>query len=165
MDKQRRGWIVEFASAVTSDFPDENAATVSQSKYGAWVTASYRDKEPEGSASHLCYVMVGRYIRDRSTGQPSDTADLGGRLIWIADPKAVAPLSLSLEYLRRMSSDVDDTEKVAAVLEYKTPIDNVAIVASYGKDFKNELTGKEPLVSALGINLGFGRGQLIKAPQ
>jgi hypothetical protein len=159
LDKQRRGWLVEFASAITSDFPGDSATTISWSRVGGWLTASYRGD------GHLSFVGVARWMRDRAGGSAVDDTDVGGRILWIADPTAMPPLAFSAEYVRRFRSGSEDTDKLVAILEYRTPLDNISLIASYGKVFENTFTGKERLVSTLGINFGFGRGPVVRAAE
>ena len=162
----RTGWMVEFAGALTADYPDDDAGAVEAGRRGAWVTASYRAPTADGeAASSLSVVFVGRYLRDDIGDETLGTTDVGARAIWTADPSTMPPLGFSFEYVRRfVSGSAPDTDKVAAVLEYRTPLDNISLVASYGKDFKDALTGKEPLISTLGISFGFGRGPVVRLP-
>lgn len=160
MNKERQGWIVEFASAMTTDFPDDAAGQQDNQRIGAWFTASYN-----GNPRSLTFVGVGRYFREATSDETVIRSDLGARLIWKADPNAMPPLALSIEYVRRFTSGGDDEDKLVAVLEYPLPFDNISIIASYGKVFGEDFFGNEELVATFGINFGFGRGPVVAIPE
>ena len=159
MNKERVGWMVEFASALTADFPDNDGSQADVNRVGAWLTASYN-----GKPRSLTFVGVARHFREDTPADTVGRSDLGARLIWKADPTAMPPLGLSLEYVRRFTPGEGDTDKLVAVLEVPLPLDNLSVVASYGKDFGDDATGKEDLVSTLGINFGLGRGPVVRLP-
>ncbi len=157
LDKQRVGWVVEFAGALVGDFPGDDAGDAEVSRIGAWLTASYHGGE------RLTFLFVGRYLRDDVGPGTVDKKDLGARLIWKGDEDAGVPAALSFEYVRRFVSGDVDTDKLVAVLEYRLPFEGISLIASYGKTFESDFTGREDLVSTLGVNFGFGRGPVDRA--
>ena len=159
LDKERRGVLLEFAGAWTEDFPDDDTNQRNDGKAGAWLTVSYH-----GTPRSLTFLGVGRYFRQQVMTERLNRYDVGARLIWKSDREAMPPLALSLEYLRRFTGGEDDTDRLVAVLEYLTPLDNISIIASYGKTFDEDFTGRQDLVSTLGVNFGFGRGPIVKMP-
>jgi hypothetical protein len=153
---ERVGFTLEVASALSRDFPAEDADAVSNTRFGAWVTASYHT---EGS---LSIVGVARYLGEDEAADQGHAQDLGGRLIWKNEAgAAMPPMSISLEYLRRFAERGDDSSRLVGVLEFRLPIENVSLVASYGKDFE-DLTGHQDLVSTLGVSFGFGRQPVVE---
>jgi hypothetical protein len=157
LDKQRVGWVVEFAGALVGDFPGDDAGDAEVGRVGAWLTASYHGGE------RLTFLGVCRYILDDRGSATVDEKDLGARLIWKGDEDAGVPAALSVEYVRRFVSGDDDTDKLVAVLEYRLPFEGISLVASYGKTFESDFTGREDLISTLGVNFGFGRGPVVRA--
>lgn len=154
---ERIGWTVEVGAAVTRDFPENDANAAANSRSGIWLTASYHREGP------FSVVGVLRYLGKDDTSDQGGAKDLGARVIWKNEGEAgLPPLAISIEYLRRLAERGDDASRLVAVLEYRLPFENLSVVASYGKDFA-DLTGHEPLVSTLGVNVGLGREPLTKA--
>jgi len=159
LDKERRGWLLEAAGAWAADFPDDDTSQRTNERAGAWLTASYN-----GKPRSLAFLGTARYIRQELLDEKSNRYDVGARVIWKADRDAMPPLALSAEYLHRFTDVGDDTDRLVAVLEYSTPLDNIAIIASYGKAFGDDFTGRQDLVAVLGVNFGFGRGPIVPVP-
>ena len=109
------------------------------------------------------FLGVGRFIRDDVESGTVDKKDLGARLIWKGDEDSGVPAALSVEYVRRFVTGDADTDKLVAVLEYRIPFEGISLVAIYGKTLESDFTGREDLVSTLGINFGFGRGPIDRA--
>lgn len=162
---ERMGWIVEFAAAATRDFADNDAEQAGNTRFGGWFTASYHFKKvkTDGTemSSPLTVVAVARYLSKDDATLANGSEDVGGRLIWKGESDAgMPPLAISIEGLRRFAEQGDDSSRIVAVLEYRLPVENLSIVASYGKDFK-DLTGHDSMVTTLGINFGLGKGPIV----
>jgi hypothetical protein len=153
---QRVGWTVEFAAAATRDFPENDSNQGANTRVGGWLTGSY------SHGGLLSVVTLARYLTEDDATAAGHSVDVGGRLIMKGDGDGgMPPLAISLEALRRFASEGDDSSRVVAVLEYRLPVENLSLVASYGKDF-TDLTGEQSLVSTLGINFGLGKGPVVK---
>jgi hypothetical protein len=156
---ERRGWTVEFAAAATRDFPEDDSGQGTNTRLGGWLTGSYK------FPGTLSAVALARYLAADDASGEGRSEDVGGRLIMKSQRDAgMPPLAISMEYLRRFAEHGDDSSRLMAVLEYKLPMENLSLVASYGRDFK-DLTGQQSLVSTLGINLGLGKGPVVPAPE
>ena len=63
--------------------------------------------------------------------------------------------------LRRRGAGVTPTsQRTSAILEYRIGQD-LLLYGSFGRDFERD-TGKKPLVSIIGLNIGFGKRALVK---
>lgn len=156
---ERLGWTVEYAVAATRDFPDDDANAGRNTRLGTWITAAYHRNGP------LSVVGVARYVSEDGELKRTSTTDIGSRLIWKGESEGgMPPIAISLEYARRFADESEDSSRLVAIVEYRLPIENLSLVASYGQDFMG-LTGRESLISTLGISVGFGKGPIVKASQ
>lgn len=154
---ERIGWTIEAAAASTRDMPDNDTEQGANTRYGGWLTASYHHGGP------LSVVVVARYLSDDDATAAGRSEDLGGRLIMKGEGDAqIPPLAVSIEYLRRFAERGDDSSRLVAVLEYRLPLENLSLVASYGKDFK-DVSGHDSLVSTLGVSIGLGKSPVANA--
>lgn len=151
LNATRVGWQLDFASASALDFKENNFDNAEFTRFGTWLTASYRPTKREGEASSVTFLGIGRYLYNDFKDKGDNLFDLGGRLVWSPTKN---PLSASVEYLRRFGDDEDD--RLVALAEYKFN-DTYSIFASFGKGFEEDFTGNEDLVTFLGINIGLGQ--------
>jgi hypothetical protein len=85
------------------------------------------------------------------------TVDYGGRVIW----RPTRQFNISVETLRRNApggsagaGSTRDSNRTAGLLEYRIREDLI-FYGSFGQDFR-KVTGVKPLISQMGLNLGFG---------
>lgn len=146
----RVGWQLDFALASALDFEDDSFDDAEFSRFGTWLTASYRPTS-NNEVSAVTFLGVARYLYDDFDDAGDSLVDLGGRVIW--NPVS-NPLSLSLEYLRRFGDDGDD--RIVGIAQYKFD-ETYSIFASFGKTFEEDFTGNDDLVAFLGLNIGLGK--------
>ncbi len=164
-NKQRVGWVVECATALTADFPEDDTGEREIRRVGAWLTPSYQFESgekflsvPQEITGDFNLLTVGRYIWDDTNDDSKSLFDIGGRVIWTSSNM---PLSISAECVYRFVEGGNDTEQFSAVLEYKLN-DDFSLVASYGKNFDNDFEGDDDLIAILGIKFGWGKGRNVK---
>jgi hypothetical protein len=157
-DKQRVGWVIELAAGVAADFPDDDVDRADLTRVGLWITPAYHGGNPGSRFRHFTFIGVGRYLRDESRGGDRTLFDAGGRLVW---KSGQLPVALSAEYVYRFVDGGGDTGRFAGVLEYRLS-DNLALIASYGKNFEENFQGKEDLIAVAGVRFGWGRGAVVK---
>ena len=146
----RIGWQLDLALASALDFEDDSFDDAEFSRFGTWLTASYR-LTLDNEVSAVTFLGVARYLYDDFDDAGDNLVDLGGRVIW--NPVS-NPLSLSLEYLRRFGDDGDD--RIVGIAQYKFD-ETYSIFASFGKTFEEDFTGNDDLVTFLGLNIGLGK--------
>jgi hypothetical protein len=150
-DGRHVGWIVEVAAAGTGLFAENDARNGRPSRWGVWLTPTYRIEEPS-----VQLLVVGRWFRERrSIGRGyDDRYDLGGRLYWMSND-----LALSAESVHRSGkvagTSTDHTDRTVAILEYRLT-DRVYLTGAFGADFAGGDRNTRPLISVLGINWGLG---------
>lgn len=155
LDAERVGFFLNVAAGqVWTVFADDVRNSKSE-KRGFWLTPSYRWRGC--AATDACESSVDAIGVARVLKEPELDAlcDVGGRIVWRANKE----LNLSLETVRRFQSGSDadeeaDSNRTVGIVEYRIRQDLI-LFGSFGQDFK-ELTGKKPLVSFLGLNIGFG---------
>ena len=161
LDAERVGLFLTVAGGQVWTVPGDDIENTQSGKRGIWVTPSYRwrgcadDRDCESSVDAIAVV---RALKDAV----QDTAwDYGGRVVW----KATKEFSVSLEALRRNqtgnATEGGDSNRTVGQLEYRIREDLI-LFGSFGQDFK-EATGAKPLVSFLGLNLGFGTKAVVGA--
>jgi len=157
LEKTRVGWQLELASATTFDFSENDWDELEFTRFGTWLTTSYRSANTSSALHQLSFLGIGRYIYDDFGGEGDNIFDLGGSIVWQAQE---IPLSLSAEYLRRFADEGDD--RIVGVAEYRIN-DTYSLFASYGKTFDDSFSGNDDLVTLFGINVGLGKGPILKA--
>jgi hypothetical protein len=160
-DAERVGFFLTVAGGQVWSYPDDNVRNFDVGRRGFWVTPAYRWRgcaADESCESSFDLIGVVRALRE-----PARDArwDVGGRLLW----KITRPFSISAEALRRYdTSDVvtedTDSNRFVGMLEYRIREDLI-LFGSFGQDFE-DLTGKKPLVSLLGLNIGFGKKPTVR---
>ena len=163
LDTERLGLIVSLAAGKVWDFPLDDVAQSQPGRWGVWLTPSYRFRactsDGDSCSASLDAVAVLRALRDPG----KDTAwDAGGRLLW----QPTKELTVSGEVLHRWGGDSDtaagtDSNRTTGMLEYEIRKD-LSVYATFGKDFEKE-TGRKPLVTLLGLNVGLGKSPTVKA--
>ena len=158
LDKERVGWVIEFAGAISVDFPEDDTSEADMSRAGVWLTPSYRTANEKSLLHSFTFVGVSRYIWDDSSEDTENIFDLGGRVIW---KSVYIPISLSVEYIHRFMDESGDTNKFVGVLEYKL-FNFLSLIASYGKNFDDGFSGDDDLIATAGIKFGFGKGPILQ---
>ena len=173
LDHKRVGWQIELAGAAVWSFPGDVFEGGKVSKWGAWLTPSYRFARRQDSfESRAELIAVFRYIDDRplpATGSADamemmtpeeDAFDLGVRGVWNVNDK----MSVSFETVHRSVNDsgitremmeaAESSNRTVGIFEYQIT-DGSYLYASFGKDFAK--AGRPAgLVSVFGINIGLG---------
>lgn len=151
LDKERVGLVLEAAAGTVTEIPRDDAGDRHTSKYGAWLTWSYRSSSPEAiaAANDWTVVALQRYLRDDI--DDTEAFDVGGRVIYKSKANQ---WSVSYEYLQRFSDGDDDSSSSRVTLEYMLD-DRYTLTAALGRDFRTD-DGKSPLIAIAGISLGWG---------
>jgi hypothetical protein len=158
LDSQRIGFFLAVAGGQVWEVPDGDTEKASARRRGFWVTPSYRVRAC-ASTSGECVASLDFIGVFRSLKDPDMDAiwDYGARLLW----RPSRAMYLSIEMLQRnkpAGSDaaglVNDTSRTVGIVEYRIREDLV-VHGSFGRDFQKD-TGARPLVSVMGLNVGFG---------
>jgi hypothetical protein len=162
LQKLRTGWQLEFATAGAFDFPGNDFDEAEFSRFGTWLTTSYRGtkviKDENGKkssiASPIQFLGVAKYSLEELNDNSNNFFDLGAGIVYQLNQ---TPLALSLEYVRRFGDEGDD--RVVGVAEYRIN-NNYTVFATYGKTFENSFEGDEDLVTLFGLKIGAGKNQV-----
>jgi hypothetical protein len=157
-DKQRVGFMLQYASAVTFRLPSAEDERREIDRFGAWLTPSYRYGGDSELLNQFTFLGVIRYLREFRAHD--DFLDAGARIVWRSKQ---IPLALSGEYLYRAGLEEGSSQRYGAVIEYVVN-DTWSLVASYGKAFKNDFVDGSDTIAIFGINFGFGKGPALKQP-
>jgi hypothetical protein len=148
-NKQRTGWVLEVAAAVAAKVQDEDFDGGQLTRYGFWATPGY-----QLDTRAVTFLGVVRYQRDQ-VATDMDLFDVGARL-----QVDVQDFALSTEVVRRLLDESTDAEmdstRVVGVMDYRIN-DSLYLTATFGKDYKDMMTGKSGLVSFLGMNFGLSK--------
>ena len=156
LDTQRVGFILSFAAGQTWSFAADDFELKERGKFGAWLTPTYRVLMCSETDDKSCSTTLDFIGVVRAMGEPDqDTKwDFGGRFVWQPNKE----FDVSVEIVRRNhASDADrnSTNRTAGIISYRIRED-LAIYGTFGKDFKTA-DDKRPLVSIVGMNIGFGK--------
>jgi hypothetical protein len=158
IDGQRLGFLLAAAAGETWSVPSDDFNLVERGRWGVWVTPAYRFRGCEPTKVE-CVALFDAIGVVRLLDEPNRDAlwDFGGRFLW----QPTKELSLSAEVLRRRGAGMTPTsQRTSAILEYRIGQD-LLLYGSFGRDFERD-TGKKPLVSIIGLNIGFGKRALVK---
>lgn len=155
LDKERVGLVLEAAAGTVTEIPQDDSSDRRTSKYGAWLTWSYRGSS-EGAidaANAWTVVALQRWLRDDVSSD--DAFDVGGRVIY----KSTAnQWSVSYEYLQRFADRDADSTSSRVTLEYVLS-ERYTLTAALGRGFRTR-DDKSPLVAIAGISLGWGGAKM-----
>lgn len=164
LDAQRVGFFLTIAAGQAWDFAADDTTNAIANRRGVWITPAYRKfRCEEGCEASFDLIGVGRYLKDPDT---DGMFDYGGRLVW----RPTKQFNSSFELIRRMApatsgasgESTEDSNRAAGLLEYRIREDLI-LYGTFGQDFK-KVTGAKPLVSLLGLNIGFGQKATVNAP-
>jgi hypothetical protein len=154
LDAQRVGFLLTIAGGQVWDVTGDDVRNTRTGRRGFWMTPAYRfiarcDTE---CAAAVDLIGVLRILKDE--GRDAMT-DVGGRLVW----KPTRQFNVSVEAVRRRvpgrnDDPVQTSTRATGMLEYRITED-FALYGTFGQDFK-KATGVKPLVSLVGLNVGFG---------
>jgi hypothetical protein len=154
LHKERVGLLLDFAAGTVSEFADNTTDAKETSKYGAWLTWSYRSEQPDRTTpqaqSYLIFAAVQRWIRDEVAEE--DALDVGARVIYKSRKDR---WSVSGEYLKRFGAEEVESDATRLVFEYLIS-ERYSLVAALGRDFDTP-NESSPLVAIAGINVSLGR--------
>jgi hypothetical protein len=164
LDAQRVGFFLTIAAGQAWDFAGNDTTHAIANRRGVWITPAYRKLRCEkGCEASFDLIGVVRYLKDPDT---DGMFDYGGRLVW----RPTKQFNSSFELIRRMApatsgasgESTEDSNRAAGLLEYRIKEDLI-LYGTFGQDFK-KVTGAKPLVSLLGLNIGFGQKATVNAP-
>lgn len=159
LDAERVGVFLTVAGGEVWAFPGDDVSQQKAEKAGLWITPSYRFRACNSDSDQPCETRLDLLgvVRGMKTQGEGTRWDYGGRLIW----RAKKELYLSVESLRRNARAATATvaaqtgsDRTVGLLEYRIKTDLV-LYGSFGRDFEKD-NGVKPLVSLMGLNLGFG---------
>lgn len=161
LDAERVGFFLNVAGGQVWTSPGDDIEQTRAEKRGVWVTPSYRWRGcADGKECESSFDAIG-VVRALKAPATATVWDYGGRMVW----KATKEFSVSLEALRRRqagsAAQKVDSNRTVGLLEYRVRQDLI-LFGSFGQDFK-QVTGTKPLVSLLGLNLGFGQKAVVGA--
>ena len=161
LDAERVGFFLNVAGGQVWTMLGDDFENAKSEKRGFWVTPTYRWRgcaDSKDCESSFDAIAVVRALKDPARDV---VWDFGTRAVW----KATKEFSASLEALRRKQTGTAiqgaNSNRTVGVLEYRIRQDLI-LLGSFGQDFK-ELTGTKPLVSFLGLNVGFGKKAIVGA--
>jgi hypothetical protein len=161
LDSQRVGLFLTLAGGQAWEATGDSFENVQATRRGFWATPAYRVEVCNGSADDASqctatvdFIGVVRTLKDAD----QDLAwDYGGRLLWRPTPQ----LYLSIESLQRRNgarqvntSTAKNSSRTVGFVEYRIRAE-YSLYGAFGKDFEKD-GGVRPLVSILGLNVGFG---------
>lgn len=144
------GWMIEAAGAIVATFPDESFGRGKVTRFGIWVTPTYRMEKP-----FFDFLGVARFIHDKENSQENNVFDIGGRILWQHKEFALSIESVE-RFIQNDSAQNNNTTRVCGVLEYRLE-DNIYLTASFGKNYNANTGGRGNLISLLGITFNFGQ--------
>ena len=155
LDAQRAGFMLTIAGGQVWDVTGDDVRNTTTGRRGVWLTPAYRfiarcDTE---CATAIDMIGVVRVLKDQDRDAMTD---FGGRLVW----KPTREFNVSVEAVRRRvpgrdNNPLQTSTRATGMLEYRINED-FAIYGTFGQDFK-KATGVKPLVSLVGLNVGFGK--------
>ena len=164
LDAQRVGFFLTIAAGQAWNFAGDDTTNAVMHRRGVWITPAYRKLRCEkGCEASFDLIGVGRYLKDPDTDA---MFDYGGRFVW----RPTRQFNSSFELIRRIApamsgasgESTEDSNRAAGLLEYRIREDLI-LYGAFGQDFK-KVTGEKPLVSLLGLNIGFGQKATVNAP-
>jgi len=150
--KDRVGWVVELAGAALVQFPDNGFGKRDWTRYGVWLTPSYRFPK------HFELIAVGRLIREAKRTTDKNVFDVGSRLLWLHRDLGI---SGELVWRNKGTPQGNATTSYTFKAEYRIA-ESTFLTASFGKNFNKTDSGDDPLLALFGINFGFGKKKMIK---
>ncbi len=149
LDFTRKGFKLDFNSAVAWQFPDRSFEDKRLDQAGLWLSGGY---ELESNVSFLAIVRYQYFSKNDYTGRPkNDALDAGGRILFTANK-----FSISGEIVYRNNQGaLEQGYKYLVNLDYKVGLNN-KLNLSFGKDFNGPVTKTGNVISALNFLMGFG---------
>jgi hypothetical protein len=155
MNSQRVGFIMSVAAGSAWPFPESDFTQKRHDQWGAWLTPTYRLLAcPDTDVPYSTTVDFMAVVRTLHPQGEDTVWDTGFRLLWQPNKE----FNVSLETLHRSKAadgTCDGGKRTGGVAEY-TVSDGLVIYGSFGKDVPSA-TGRAPLVSLFGLNIGFGK--------
>jgi hypothetical protein len=159
--KKRVGHRLKVAAAAAYRFKSGNTSNSEHARASAWVSYSYLGQRRDGGADALQWLAIARWSKNEleDFGNTDDQFDIGARLIWEPRDERL-PLSLSFEYLRRMSDadEADGDSRFVGILQYDVN-EEMSLFLSIGENFDSNLAPlltAENLVAIIGFKLSGG---------
>ena len=148
-----KGFFLEFATALTLDFKNDKFDNSNASKWGFWLTPSYRTENEKFE-----FLGVARYIKnDVIDNVETDNFDVGAKLVFEKDK-----LSFSGEFIKRFqeidmvnNSESKDDLKAVLNIEYKLT-ENILITYTFGEDFNVNTESDGDVISTVGLSYNIG---------
>ena len=152
------GFVLEVASAIIGDFPNDVFELGRLDRVGIWVTPGFRLH-----GSDLEIMGVARYIHEKRDVD-ANLLDAGGRLGWVGSRFAVAG-----EAVQRYTSVDGDSEsryRVTGTIEARLG-ESLLASFTFGKGYEpaeSDPSGRDRIIATLGIAFGAGPRPVITLP-
>ncbi len=163
-DAERIGFFVTVAAGQAWAVPNDDLTQQRVERRAFWVTPSYRFRACTATGSCESMLDVIAVVRGLQDADHGWAWDYGGRLVW----RPTRVFHVSVESLARSEASrqpvgglTGGSSRTAGILEYRIRQDLV-LYASFGRDFRNDASA-DPLVSMLGLNVGFGQKPTVRA--
>jgi hypothetical protein len=160
-EKDRIGYQLEFASAITYAFEDDKTDDSDLDRAGFWATGGYihgNGTRQNALMKNIGVLGVARYLYDnRESDNEKHNFDVGGRVLFTFNN---TDLTLSGEFVHRFIDGDDDTNRYGGIAEYKIQ-DQLYLYASIGKGFEDDTNDERDLLSIFGVRFAFGDGAAI----
>ncbi len=158
--ESRYGFIVELAVATHISFPSNEFDLSYGRKTGIWITLDYRTKSGD-----LDFIIAPRLLFDHQNEKLN--SDLGAKLVWNGKQFYLAGEIIYRYHQRRFDTFDLNNEPIQAIessstvrytlnFQYKIS-DMLSFVGVFGKNWEDEFTGKDELISQIGIQVGLGK--------
>ncbi len=171
--KNRYGLSLEFATAFAVAFPDDDFEDARLSRFGFWMTPSYRTLPTSNKKTSVNLLGVARYIYedsglltsgDGAGSEKSSLVDVGMRLLLDVDEFSISGEGIFRKVLDspKSPSGVDlneDTYRLSLLAEYEIN-NNVKVFASFGRNYDAANVGNNTLIALVGLNYGLGKTEL-----
>jgi hypothetical protein len=152
------GFVLEMASALIGDFPNDVFELGRIDRVGIWVTPGLRLAD-----SDLEVLAVARYMHERR-GQGADVFDAGGRIGW-----AGSRFALAAEAVQRHASFDGESEtryRMTGTVEARLG-ESLLASFTFGKGYEpaeSDPAGRDRIVATLGIGFGAGARPTLAIP-
>ena len=169
-EQPRVGHRVQLAGAVAYRFEGGETNKSDHARSSFWATYSYVGEARDGGASPFQWLAVFRWNQNELTafGETDDQFDIGARLIWEPTDERL-PISLSIEYLSRMSDGMnsDKDSRFSGLLQYDVS-DELSVFLSIGENFETNLVpllAEEDVIAVLGVKISGGSAVSLRSFQ
>lgn len=152
------GFVLEVASALTGDFPNDVFEIGRIDRFGVWVTPGLRLRDSEFE-----FFGVARYIRERRGGT-ADLIDAGGRIGWTGSRFALAAEGVQ----RHVSLDSDSETRYRVTGSFEARLSESLLASfTFGKGYEpaaGDPEGRDQIIATLALSFGAGARPTLAIP-